>query len=95
MAVQFTNTTNQTNIVSFLWLFGDGTSSTLQNPTHTYTAIGTYPVSLVVTNSFGCIDTTTKLNYITVVDPTTNYTLPDTIKICLGDPYTFFRSNIC
>ncbi len=90
MTVQFTNTTNQTNIVSFLWLFGDGTSSTLQNPTHTYTAIGTYPVSLVVTNAFGCIDTTTKLNYITVVDPTTNYTLPDTIKICLGDPYTFF-----
>lgn len=89
MTVQFTNTTNQTNIVSFLWLFGDGTSSPLQNPTHTYNAIGTYPVSLVVTNSFGCIDTTTKLNYITVVDPTTNYTLPDTIKICLGDPYTF------
>ena len=39
MTVQFTNTTNQTNIVSFLWLFGDGTSSTLQNPTHTYTSI--------------------------------------------------------
>lgn len=90
MTVQFTNTTNQNNIVGFLWLFGDGTSSTLQNPTHTYNAIGNYPVSLVVTNSFGCVDTTTKLNYITIVDPTTNYTLPDTIKICLGDPYTFY-----
>ena len=90
MTVQFNNTTNQNNIVSYLWLFGDGTSSTLQNPLHTYNAIGNYPVTLIVTNAFGCVDTTTKLNYISVVDPTTNYTLPDTIKICLGDPYTFY-----
>lgn len=89
MTVQFTNTTSQANTSSFLWLFGDGGSSTLQNPTHTYNAIGVYPVTLVVTNSFGCIDTTTRLDYISIVDPTSNYTLPDTIKICLGDPYTF------
>ena len=94
MTVQFTNTSVQTNIVSYLWLFGDGTSSTLQNPTHTYNAIGMYPITLIITNSFGCIDTTVRYNYINVVDPTTNYTLPDTIKICLGDPYTFLDPTL-
>ena len=89
VTVQFTNTTSQNNITNYFWLFGDGSTSTLQNPTHTYNSIGIYPVTLIVTNSFGCVDTTTNLNYITVIDPTTNYTLPDTIKICLGDPYTF------
>ncbi|MFM7017014.1 MAG: PKD domain-containing protein [Bacteroidota bacterium] len=89
MTVQFSNNTTQNNIISYLWLFGDGTSSTLQNPSHTYTSIGIYPVTLIVTNAFGCIDTTTKLNYITILDPTTNFILPDTIKICLGDSHTF------
>ena len=37
-------------IVSYQWDFGDGTSSTQQNPTHTYTTPGTYEVTLVVTD---------------------------------------------
>ncbi len=47
------------------WTFGDTTSSTLQSPTHTYTAAGTYTVVLTATNSGGS-DTCTKTNYITV-----------------------------
>ncbi|MDR2235489.1 MAG: T9SS type A sorting domain-containing protein [Chryseobacterium sp.] len=43
-AVQFTNQTQ--NATSFLWNFGDGTSSTLENPQHTYTSSGDYQVSL-------------------------------------------------
>ena len=35
------------------WNFGDGTTSTLQNPTHTYANAGPYSVSLTVTNSAG------------------------------------------
>ena len=37
-------------ISSRLWTFGDGTTSTAQNPPHTYAAAGSYPVSLVVTD---------------------------------------------
>lgn len=33
---------------TWLWYFGDGTTSSQQNPVHTYTALGTYTVSLVV-----------------------------------------------
>lgn len=37
----------------YLWSFGDGSTSTLQNPVHTYFVPGSYPVSLLVTNSYG------------------------------------------
>lgn len=89
MNVQFSLTTPQSNIVSYWWNFGDGTHSTLQSPSHVYNSIGNFPVSLIITNSFGCKDTVYRANYITIVNPITPYTLPDTIKICLGDPHTF------
>ncbi|MEI6455575.1 MAG: PKD domain-containing protein, partial [bacterium] len=44
------------SVVSWLWTFGDGGSSTLQNPTHTYTTSGTFNVKLVVTNLSDCMD---------------------------------------
>lgn len=39
------------------WSFGDGTSSTQQNPDHTYAASGTYLVCLTATDSMGCTST--------------------------------------
>lgn len=45
--------------------FGDGASSTLQNPTHTYLSSGTYNVSLVAANCVGS-DSVYKNNFITV-----------------------------
>lgn len=37
----------------WLWIFGDGETSTLPAPVHTYTRVGTYQVGLTVRNSFG------------------------------------------
>lgn len=48
------------------WTFGDGTGSTEMSPTHNY-AVGTYDVTLVATNAFGCIDSLTISDYINVV----------------------------
>lgn len=45
------------SIVSWSWNFGDASTSTQQNPIHTYGASGTYTVMLVVTSSNGCKDT--------------------------------------
>lgn len=50
--------------ISWSWDFGDGSTSTEQNPSHTYTTEGTYTVTLIVTNSAGS-DTVTKIDYIT------------------------------
>ena len=50
---------------NWLWDFGDGLSSTEENPLHTYALAGTYTVSLIVGNSAGD-DTETKTDYITV-----------------------------
>ena len=55
---------------SWSWNFGDGQTSTEQNPVHTYNAVGTYTVSLTVTNGAGS-NTKTRTNYITV-NPNTN-----------------------
>ncbi|NIM15078.1 MAG: PKD domain-containing protein [Candidatus Aminicenantes bacterium] len=50
---------------SLLWDFGDGGTSTLQNPTHTYISIGSYSPALTVTNACGS-DTMVKADYIKV-----------------------------
>lgn len=48
-------TTNTTTglVTSYLWDFGDATTSTQQNPTHTYASGGTYNVCLIATSSCG------------------------------------------
>lgn len=49
---------NGTTIASWLWDFGDGQTSTLQSPTHTYTATGSYTVKLTVAGTTGCSPST-------------------------------------
>lgn len=46
-----------TSAVAWNWNFGDGGTSTSNSPTHTYLTSGTFNVSLIVTNVFGCTDT--------------------------------------
>ncbi|MGD0710789.1 MAG: C1 family peptidase, partial [Bacteroidales bacterium] len=62
--VQFTDSSTYAP-TSWSWNFGDAGISTLQNPSHTYTASGTYTVSLTVNNSYGN-NTMTKTNYVTI-----------------------------
>ncbi|HOV72688.1 MAG TPA: PKD domain-containing protein, partial [Candidatus Hydrogenedentes bacterium] len=65
--VQFTDASKpgSSSITAWAWNFGDGGSSTQQNPTHTYAAPGSYTVGLTVTTSLGS-NTKTKESYITV-----------------------------
>jgi PKD repeat protein len=53
-------------ITSYLWNFGDGTTSILAAPTHVYGATGTYTVSLVVQNQWGCTDSVIMNNLISI-----------------------------
>lgn len=68
-------------VISWSWDFGNGGTSTAQNPSHEYTSAGTYTVNLTVTSEI-CSDTETKTDYITVStspvadfagDPTSGY----------------------
>ncbi|MBI3520500.1 MAG: gliding motility-associated C-terminal domain-containing protein, partial [Bacteroidetes bacterium] len=47
-------------IVTWLWNFGDGQYSFVQNPTHAFSSATNYTVSLITTSSFGCKDTIQK-----------------------------------
>lgn len=64
-------TDNSTNVPQqWLWLFGDGNTSTQQNPTHTYAASGTYTVTLIVSNTLGA-DSSVQQVTVTLPDPPT------------------------
>lgn len=63
--IQFTSSSIG-DIAIYQWSFGDGTTSTEENPSHTYTESGTYTVSLQVINEAGGYSTTTKIDYITI-----------------------------
>ncbi|HKK69337.1 MAG TPA: C25 family cysteine peptidase [Bacteroidales bacterium] len=64
--VQFTDASSDAE--SWSWDFGDGNTSTEQNPQHTYAGNGNYTVSLTVSNTAGS-DTYTETDYITVDIP--------------------------
>jgi gliding motility-associated-like protein len=58
--VLFTDLSNDDDIVSWYWNFGDGNSSNEQNPSHLYTEPGIYFATLTITDSFNCEDQITK-----------------------------------
>jgi len=53
--------------ITFLWNFGDGTSSTDYGPRHLYTALGKYTISLDVWTEHGCTDRLVKADAVTVI----------------------------
>ncbi len=86
-SVNFVN--NSLNATSYHWDFGDGTTSTLANPSHTFTAAGTYTVELIATGSASCGNSDTMLipAYIVVSNgggPVTPSCSPNTIGNCCG-----------
>jgi len=67
--ISFSNTTDSSATGNvWNWNFGDGTSSTLGSPTHTYASGGTYTVRLIASNACGQ-DTMIRTNYITIQNP--------------------------
>jgi len=96
----FANTTSLPSGISldsFLWDFGDGSTSFLENPTHSFSASGTYNVTFTGSNSLGCSSTITKLTTV-YLEPTAilNYanaeycnsiTTPQSVNLSGTDAY--------
>ncbi len=59
LLVNFTNTSNNSSFQT--WDFGDGNTSGLVNPSHTYQNAGTYSIQLVIENASGCKDSITHI----------------------------------
>jgi gliding motility-associated-like protein len=78
--IPFTQTS--TFAQSFLWNFGDGTTSQSANPVHVYDETGTYIVTLIVTHPGTCNETDTLSQSITIGE-SQNFELED-VQVC-GD----------
>jgi len=81
-------------IVDWKWAFGDGGAATSNAPTYTYTIVGTYSVSLIVTDANGCDSSLTKTDLITVTNAPQSIftTTPNPASACVG-PLTVSFTN--
>ncbi|MBP7810480.1 MAG: PKD domain-containing protein [Bacteroidia bacterium] len=87
MTVNFNNTSSISagSIISNNWDFGDGNTSNVVNPTHTYATPGTYLVRLITGSNNGCFDTTVNLVPVNS-PPVANF---NQNVICQGSPAMF------
>ena len=74
---------------TWTWTFGDGSTSTLQNPTHPYVTSGAYNVTLIVNTAAGCADTMNQ-NIIVYSQPIASFT---SNTVCWGDTTSFVNTS--
>ncbi|MCX6352040.1 MAG: S8 family serine peptidase [Bacteroidetes bacterium] len=70
-------TDSSTNATKQIWFFGDGDTSTANNPTHTYKIVGSYKATLAVMSTAGCVDSASQT---VVVNPNPVATFTTTLK---------------
>lgn len=81
------------NIVQYSWNFGDGTTSTSPNPSHTYTKEGFYKVSVTVTTENGCTDSYSKDSAVMVGHkPKASFTI-DPTDACASESFHFTNTS--
>jgi len=89
LPVTFTNTSVYTagTFPSYVWLFGDGDSSTNDNPTYTYNNSGVYQVTLIEKDFIPCYDTITGYVYVDSMSGIT--VMASDSMVCLGSSILF------
>lgn len=75
--INFTSSGSNGNTVIYSWDFGDGTTSDLANPSHTFATEGIYTVCLTMMDIRGCEKVICKENVVNITDPVAQY---------IGDP---------
>lgn len=87
--VNFTN--SSLNSSTYSWDFGDGSTSTLVSPSHTYTTAGVYDVTLIVSGSSTCGSGSDTLELSSSID-VSNGTAPSVSATC-DNSFTYFSSS--
>ncbi|MDA3944045.1 MAG: PKD domain-containing protein [Bacteroidetes bacterium] len=93
MPIQFTvdqTITDITDVVSFNWNFGDGTTSNLMDPLHQFAAPGNYNVSLMIVNTGGYSNTVTK---VVTIDPLPVALFSYENPVCGSQEVQFFNNS--
>lgn len=85
-------------IVAWNWNFGDPASgplntSTLQNPQHSYSAVGPYNVQLIVTSALGCKDTIMQVLTVNGSFPVANFTVNNPATLCANDSVAIVEAS--
>ncbi len=93
--VQFTDASSAVSgtLSSWQWDFGDGTTSTLQNPSHTYTIAGNFTVTLRVTNSHGCTEVFSIPSYVSITQGVKADFTNTTAQTCDANPTIQFTNT--
>lgn len=90
LAVSFEN--QSIRALTYEWDFGDGTTSTEENPTHVFNTAGTYTVTLTATNWLGN-RTRTRQNYIVSQGPNAAFTANPGSPVDVLEPVQFFNTT--
>ncbi len=81
-------------VATYFWDFGDGFTSTAQNPSHVYAAVGVYTIKLRITTTGGCIDSLVIVDGIKVgTPPVTNFTA-STTTVCAFSNVSFTDMSV-
>ena len=90
--VNFINQSTGSGVLQYLWIFGNGKTSTLQNPFTSYTNTGSFTVKLITTSSFGCTDTLIKINAVNIGVVKADFAKPDTV--CTGATFQLTNTSV-
>ena len=86
------STAPNSSVTQWFWNFGDGTTSTLQNPTKNYSAPGTYTTTLVINSAVGCPSTIASKPIIVNPLPTADFTI--SLPACESRNVTFTDASV-
>jgi len=89
--VSFSNHSQSTDATThYLWKFGDGAVSSIENPLHTYNTAGIYSVTLITTNGSYCSDTMTLQQIMHIYPLPKAYFAPHPDVVSIFDPVIAF-----
>lgn len=93
--IHFTDTNSANSGSTYVWSFGDGTTSTQVSPGHTYYQSGVYVVGVTITSPYGCISSASDLCTITIHPyPNANFTSDPLLKTSIINPnFNFYDQS--